>query len=69
MSKRSSLLYLSQLPVATSTSATMSESPASDPEKHAYPSDTKPVYSDATPVDQALGESEIIEFEETHELK
>ncbi|KAE8448125.1 hypothetical protein EG329_009890 [Mollisiaceae sp. DMI_Dod_QoI] len=49
----------------------MSESPVSDPEKHAFPSDSKVAYNDTTPVyaDEALGESEAVEFVETHELK
>ncbi|KAF8852175.1 amino acid permease-like protein [Acephala macrosclerotiorum] len=49
----------------------MSESPVSDPEKHAYPADSKAVYNDATPVyaDEALGETEVVEFTETKELR
>ncbi|CZR59896.1 related to general amino acid permease [Phialocephala subalpina] len=49
----------------------MSESPVSDPEKHAYPADNKAVYNDATPVyaDEALGETEVVEFTETKELR
>lgn len=49
----------------------MSEAPISDPEKNSYPSDSKALHHDATPVyvDEALGESEVVEFGETRELK
>lgn len=49
----------------------MSESPLSDPEKHAYPAESKTVHDDGTPVyaDEALGETEVVEFTETKELR
>ena len=40
----------------------MSESPISDPEKHGYQPDKKPVYNEANAIDQNLGESEVVEF-------
>jgi hypothetical protein len=49
----------------------MSESPVhSDPEKTAYGSDTKgPLDTTAPLYDEAIGETEAIEFSETKELR
>lgn len=49
----------------------MSESPVADPEKHAHPADSKAVHNGATPVyaDEALGETEVVEFNETKDLR
>ena len=50
----------------------MSESPTShsDPEKNIYSDDKKTVYDADAPVyDEAIGESDVVEFVETKELR
>ncbi|KUJ11797.1 uncharacterized protein LY89DRAFT_699848 [Mollisia scopiformis] len=49
----------------------MSDSPVSDPEKQTYSADDEGVHNGSTPVyvDEGLGESEVVEFGETKELK
>lgn len=50
---------------------TMSDSPVSDLEKHAYSSDNKVLDKDdkAVYMDEALGESDVVEFVETKDLR